>query len=62
LLGWVAGDMALTDPIVKDSVDAQAPWLHAFGPAIGAALVVAIGKSLAMLRARVVEPETGRHE
>ena len=28
LLGWVAGDMATTDPAVKDWVDANMPWLH----------------------------------
>jgi YjbE family integral membrane protein len=44
LLGWVAGDMAITDPLVKATVDAQASWLHLAGPLIGAALVVAIGK------------------
>ena len=44
LLGWVAGDMAISDPLVEATVDAQASWLHLAGPLIGAALVVAIGK------------------
>lgn len=44
LLGWVAGDMAITDPLVKATVDAQASWLYLAGPLIGAALVVGIGK------------------
>lgn len=44
LLGWVAGDMAISDPLVEATVDAQASWLHLVGPLIGAALVVAIGK------------------
>ena len=47
LLGWVAGDMAATDPVVKDWVDANAAWLHGAGPAAGAVLVVAVGKWLA---------------
>lgn len=44
LLGWVAGEMAITDPAVKDWVDSHAAWLHYAGPALGAALVIAIGK------------------
>ncbi|OGI63306.1 MAG: hypothetical protein A2W18_05980 [Candidatus Muproteobacteria bacterium RBG_16_60_9] len=44
LLGWVAGDMAISDPLIKETVDAQLPWLHLAGPVAGAALVIAIGK------------------
>ena len=47
LLGWVAGDMAVSDPLVMDWVDANAKWLHYAGPAVGAVFVVAIGKWLA---------------
>jgi YjbE family integral membrane protein len=47
LLGWVAGEMAATDPVVKDWVDLNAAWLHWAAPAAGAILVVAIGKWLA---------------
>ena len=47
LLGWVAGEMAITDPAVKDWVNSNAAWLHYVAPAAGAALVVAIGKILA---------------
>ena len=54
LLGWVAGEMAITDPLVKDWVDANAAWLHWVGPIAGAVLVVAIGKWLA---ARVTAEE-----
>jgi YjbE family integral membrane protein len=46
LLGWVAGEMATTDPVVKDWVDANAAWLHTVAAAVGAALVVAVGKWL----------------
>ena len=47
LLGWVAGDMAATDPVVKDWVDANAAWLHWAAPAAGAIFVVVLGKMLA---------------
>jgi predicted tellurium resistance membrane protein TerC len=47
LLGWVAGDMAATDPVVKGWVDANAAWLHWAAPAVGAIFVVAVGRWLA---------------
>ena len=47
LLGWVAGDMAATDPVLKDWVDANAAWLHWGAPVTGAIFVVAAGKWLA---------------
>ena len=47
LLGWVAGEMFITDPLVKDWVDASAAALHWAGPAAGAAAVVALGTWLA---------------
>ena len=41
LLGWIAGEMAITDPAVKDWVDANAHWLHEFYvPAIVGAIAV----------------------
>ena len=46
LLGWVAGEMAITDPLVKDWVDANAGWLHYVAPAAGALFVIAIGRWL----------------
>jgi YjbE family integral membrane protein len=47
LLGWVAGDMAATDPVVKAWVDVNAAWLHWAAPAAGAIFVVVVGKWLA---------------
>jgi YjbE family integral membrane protein len=47
LLGWVAGEMAISDPAVKDWVDANAALLHYAAPALGAISVVLIGKLLA---------------
>ena len=47
LLGWVAGDMAATDPVVKEWVNTHAAWLHYAAPAVGAVAVIAVGKWLA---------------
>ncbi len=55
LLGWVAGEMLVTDPVWKTWIDANLSWLHAhLGPlefswvqVAGAALVVLAGKYLA---------------
>ncbi|MBI2306494.1 MAG: YjbE family putative metal transport protein [Rhodocyclales bacterium] len=47
LLGWVAGEMAITDPLVADWINANAHWLHTAAPGAGAVLVVAVGKFLA---------------
>ena len=47
LLGWVAGEMAIGDPIIKDWIDAQAAFLHYAAPAAGALGVVAVGRWLA---------------
>ena len=46
LLGWVAGDMALSDPSIKGWAEQQ-HLLHTIAPAVGALLVVASGKWLA---------------
>ena len=47
LLGWVAGDMATTDPFVRNWVTANAPWLHEAAEVLGALFVVIVGKWLA---------------
>ena len=47
ILGWVAGEMAITDPILMPWVDANAHWMHDVAPAAGAVLVVAAGKLIA---------------
>ena len=47
LLGWVAGDMAVTDPVDKPWVDARAAFLHWGAPLAGAIGVVLVGKWLA---------------
>jgi len=57
LIGWVSGEMAATDPAIKDWVDANAAWLHYGAPVIGAVLVVAVGKWMAR---RSTEEEVDR--
>ncbi|MEO7727912.1 MAG: TerC family protein [Burkholderiales bacterium] len=55
LLGWVAGEMLMTDPAWKDWIDATLPWLHVhvwkiefnWVQVLGAAFVVIVGKYLA---------------
>ena len=47
VLGWTAGEMGVTDPAVADWVKANAHWLDWIAPAVGAVVVVAIGKALA---------------
>jgi YjbE family integral membrane protein len=47
LLGWVAGDMATTDPIVSEWISANVPILHDVAEVIGAVIVFAVGKWLA---------------
>jgi YjbE family integral membrane protein len=47
LLGWVAGDMATTDPVVKDWVSANFSSLHEVAEVAGALIVFAVGKWLA---------------
>jgi len=47
ILGWVAGEMAATDPVIDEWVKASAAWLHWAAPAAGVVFVVALGKWLA---------------
>jgi YjbE family integral membrane protein len=47
LLGFVAGDMLITDPATKSWVDQNAAWMEFGIPALGAASVVILGQILA---------------
>jgi YjbE family integral membrane protein len=58
LLGWVAGEMAVTDPVVEPWVETQANWLHSVVPVVAALGVVALGKSIAVWK--LAEPESVR--
>mgnify|MGYP003348188700 CR=1 FL=1 len=53
LLGWVAGEMIITDPAIKDWINANMGWIHIHLPVIGdiswaqiagALIVIGIGK------------------
>ena len=57
LLGWVAGEMLITDPILVSWITANLPWMEIHLPLVGgiswaqilgAAFVVAVGKLMAM--------------
>ena len=54
LLGWIAGEMMVTDPAIVAWVEHNAPWLETWRVAaiIGAALVIAIGMGLAKRKAK----------
>jgi nucleotide-binding universal stress UspA family protein len=57
LLGYVAGEMAVSDPLVATWIGINAAWLHTALPAAGVVLVVGFGKLLA---ARVEAEEETR--
>jgi YjbE family integral membrane protein len=56
LLGWIAGEVMATDPVVEPWVNANAEWLHFWSKPIGAAVVIAIGKAIAWRRAASAPP------
>jgi predicted tellurium resistance membrane protein TerC len=47
LLGYVAGEMAVTDSAIAAWIEHHAPYLHTWLPILGAVFVVAVGKWLA---------------
>ena len=55
VLGWVAGEMMVTDPVISGWVDSQAHWLHTAAPAFGALFVVAMGKWITTFRVARIE-------
>jgi YjbE family integral membrane protein len=44
LLGWIAGEMAVTDPLIGEWISRNAPGLAAVAPALGAAFVFFNGR------------------
>ncbi|MPZ44178.1 MAG: YjbE family putative metal transport protein [Betaproteobacteria bacterium] len=44
LLGWVAGEMLVSDPAISLWVDTQLPWAHTGGPVLATLAVVGTGK------------------
>ena len=47
LLGWIAGEIVLTDPALHDWAETLPHWIHTAAAAVGAVFVVALGKILA---------------
>lgn len=56
LLGWVGLSLATHDPLIQEWIDAQAPWLDYVAPALGALLVVIVGRLMARAR-RTGQPQ-----
>ncbi len=56
LIGWVAGEMAISDPAVKDWIDVHAAILHSVAPIFCAAFVIATGKIVERMGARRRSP------
>lgn len=48
LLGWVAGEMAISDPAVSEWIHHNLPQLHTWflGPLLGLAIVLIVGKTM----------------
>lgn len=47
VLGWTAGELAITDPAMVQRLPESGPWLHWLVSAACAVLVVVVGRSLA---------------
>src|SRR5690242_2402187 len=52
LIGWVSGEMVISDPAIKDWVDANAAFLHTASPIACAVFVIAAGKLLERTHAK----------
>jgi YjbE family integral membrane protein len=52
LIGWVAGEMVISDPAIKSWVDVNAAILHSVSPIFCAAFVIATGKILERVNTR----------
>jgi YjbE family integral membrane protein len=52
LIGWVAGEMLVTDPAIKDWVEANMKSLELIAPAVCAILVIGVGKTLEHMASR----------
>ena len=53
VLGWVAGEMAIADPVVEPFAQGDAEWLHSAAPLLGAIMVVAVGTMMAKAKLAV---------
>lgn len=50
LLGWIAFSMAIADPVIKPTLEPFQTWLSWLAPALGALMVIAVGKLSALHR------------
>jgi YjbE family integral membrane protein len=57
LIGWVAGEMIISDPSIKDWVDANVSGLHWGAPIACAVLVVVMGKLIEHLGSKRAAPD-----
>ncbi|MCH6584841.1 MAG: TerC family protein [Proteobacteria bacterium] len=56
LLGWIAGDMMITDTVTKEWVNVNAAFLHWLSPVCSALVIIMIGKWLAARTLRKKTP------
>lgn len=56
LLGWIAGDMVVTDVATKEWVNTQATYLHWMAPVVAALVVIVTGKVLAARQQAKLRP------
>jgi YjbE family integral membrane protein len=52
LIGWVAGEMVISDPAIKDWIDANMHSLHTISPIACAVVVIALGKGMEYLSSK----------
>ena len=50
LLGWIALSMAISDPVVRPTLEAYEQWLSWVAPSCGALIVIITGKWVAVRR------------
>jgi YjbE family integral membrane protein len=58
VLGWVAGEMAIADPVVGPFVQGDSEWVHSAAPLLGAILVVVVGTMMAKRKAAAPAGDT----
>ncbi|HXI37534.1 MAG TPA: hypothetical protein VNH80_11545, partial [Burkholderiales bacterium] len=65
---WVAGEMAIADPSIKDALDARFHYMEWVAPIVGAVAVVLAGRMLAQRQRQTkgaeanAAPAAKRHE
>jgi YjbE family integral membrane protein len=59
LIGYVAGEVVITDPMLRETVERHGAWLQIAAPLLGALLVVLAGKIVSPWPARPAVAEIG---